>query len=520
MNKYFWFITFLFLICFGLNAQVRNQESTNGHNIFYYPNGQISSEGNMKDGKPDGIWKAYYVNGTLKSIGKRQHAFLDSVWNFYNEDGNIREKINYLNGKKNGYYYSFDYFLNSDSVQVGFLRSQELYLDNKRKGISEYYFKNGVVERLVNYEDGKKHGTTRVFNEEGILTSIIEYRYGKEVDRERINRFQDSLKIGVWKEFYPNGKVKIELNYKLGVLHGLVKEYNLSGELIGTQRYLLGELKDTAVNVEAEINIVEEFYNLRDSTGELIKKSSGGFADGKPIGVHREYDSLGRVVGSRLFDSNGNLIGEGIVDEEGDKVGDWKFYYDTGQLKSKGRYSRNRRIGPWVYYYREGAIEQRGRFRSGIPDGEWTWYFENENIKRKEYYKLGKEEGESIEYDEVANVISKGSYVDGFKEGEWFYDFYFHTEKGTYKNDLRNGNWEYHYKNGDIYFTGSFLEGNADGKHIFYYHNEKVKEIRYYLFGRKIKNWEYYDYYGSLLKILTFDNNKLIKIDGISVETD
>ena len=257
-------------------AQVRNQETNNGYNIFYYPNGQISSEGKMVDGQPTGIWKAYYVDGTLKSIGKRRNTHLDSVWVFYNKDGKVREKINYLNGKKNGYYYSFEYFYNKDSVRVGYLRSQELYLDNKKNGISEYYYKDGTVEMLVNYENGKRQGTTRVFNKNGVLTTIIEYRYGVEIDRERINRYNDTLKIGVWKEFYPNGKIKKEMNYKLGVLHGLVKQYDLSGELIGTKRYLSGELKDTAFDITAEIDIREEFYNKRDSVGNLIKKKKNG----------------------------------------------------------------------------------------------------------------------------------------------------------------------------------------------------------------------------------------------------
>lgn len=499
-------------------SQNLNQENKNGYNIFYYPNGQISSEGNLKAGLPTGIWKAYYIDGTLKSVGKRRNTYLDSVWVFYNEDGKIKEKINYLNGKKNGYYYSFDYFFNKDSIKVGYLRSQELFVNNKRNGISEYYFKNGNIKKQVNYVNGKKHGTTRLYNNDGVLTTIIEYRYGVEVDRERINRYQDSVKVGVWKEFYPNGKIKKEYNYKLGVLNGLVKEYDLTGELIHTERYLGGILKDTTLDISGEIDFKEEFYNKRDTAGNLIKKATGGFIKGKPVGVHREYDTLGRVVGSKLFDTNGNLIGKGIVNEEGDKVGQWIFYYANGQKKSEGMYSHNRRIGPWLYYFKNGSIEQKGNFRSGVPDGEWTFYFEDGKVKRIENYYIGREEGEFVEYDENGIIVAKGSYRDGKKEGPWYYNYYDHYEEGNYKNNYRSDKWIYKYSNGNLYFEGNFLEGNEDGKHVYYYKNKKIKEIRYYLFGRKIKNWEYYDYYGSLIKILTFDNDKLVKINGVSVE--
>mgnify|MGYP000011386335 CR=1 FL=1 len=69
-------------------------EVQNGPVRILYPNGQISSEGIVKDGKPDGIWKTYYVTGILKSEGKRTNFNLDSTWNFYNQSGELKEVIN------------------------------------------------------------------------------------------------------------------------------------------------------------------------------------------------------------------------------------------------------------------------------------------------------------------------------------------------------------------------------------------------------------------------------------------
>jgi len=514
-------ITILLIISVTVFSQSLNKETSNGYNIFYYPNKQISSEGNMVNGKPDGLWKAYYVNGILKSIGLRKNAMLDSVWVFYNEKGNIYQKINYQYGKKNGYLYTFKYFKNINDSLVGYLASQELYLENKKNGISEYYYKNGNLHKAVNYSKGQKHGITRIYSKQGLLNAIVEYRYGKEIDREIINQYnKDSLKVGVWKEFYPNGNIKNEKTYQLGVLHGLVKEYDLTGTLITANRFEKGELKDTSVTLQKNIKIVEEFYNIKNEKGELIKKSSGGFIDNIPIGVHRIYDSLGRVNSSRTYDKLGNVIAEGIVSEEGDKLGYWRYYYSKGNIKSEGNYNKNRRVGIWKYYYKNKNLEQEGLFKRGLPNGLWKYYFETGNIKREEYYKLGKEDGEIIEYDFKGNIILKGNYLEGLKEGKWFYDFYFHTEDGSYKNDLKEGTWIYYYKNKNIYFTGNFIQGNPDGKHIYYYKNGKIKTVKYYSFGRKVKNWEFYDYYGTLLKILTFENDKLIKIDGISVKID
>jgi len=519
MIKFISTLLILFLVISSF-AQNQNIESDNGYNIYYYPNNQISSEGNMIDGRPDGVWKSYFVDGTLKSIGIRKNGVLDSVWIFNNELGFIKNKINYLNGKKNGYFYTFKYFKNVNDSMVGYLYGQELYLNNKKNGISEYYYPNGILKSAVNYYDGSKHGTTREFNNKGVLIYIIEFWHGKVIDREVINQYNGNLKVGVWKEFYPNGKLKKEENYSDGILQGLVKLYDLRGELLSAYRYDNGILKDTSVNIESDVDIVEEFYNKRNEYGELIKKSSGGFLDGKPVGVHRTYDSLGRVNSSRIFDRDGNLIAKGIVNEEGDKLGEWIYYYAQGNIKSKGKYRNNRRVNNWNYYYLNGNVEQQGSFKKGVPDGLWKWYFESGQLKREEFYRLGEEEGESVEYDENGNIISVGSYLEGLKEGQWFYDFDFHTEKGIYKSGYKEGKWQYFYKNNVLYFEGKFVQGYEDGKHIYYHKNGKLKEVRFYSAGRKIKNWEYYDYYGSLIKILTFEDNKLIKIDGVSIETE
>ena len=52
------------------------------YKTFTYPGGQIASEGTLRDGRPDGLWKTYYESGQLKSIGKRTDFLLDSTWVF------------------------------------------------------------------------------------------------------------------------------------------------------------------------------------------------------------------------------------------------------------------------------------------------------------------------------------------------------------------------------------------------------------------------------------------------------
>jgi len=60
-------VYFLFLILlFNTTLYSQNKE----YKKFFYPSGQLSSEGTLLDGKPDGLWKSYYPNGIVKSEGK------------------------------------------------------------------------------------------------------------------------------------------------------------------------------------------------------------------------------------------------------------------------------------------------------------------------------------------------------------------------------------------------------------------------------------------------------------------
>ena len=46
---------------------------------YYYPNGNVSSEGTLRNGKPDGYWKSYSESGRIKSEGNRVDFKLDSL---------------------------------------------------------------------------------------------------------------------------------------------------------------------------------------------------------------------------------------------------------------------------------------------------------------------------------------------------------------------------------------------------------------------------------------------------------
>ena len=110
----------------------------------------------MRNGKPDGYWKTYFPTGIIKSEGNRRNFLLDSIWVFYNEKGDTLQKINYLFGKRNGYTITFNTNAKDDPINHGKIVAKELYVNDKREGLSYYYYNNGILKEVVEYKGNKK----------------------------------------------------------------------------------------------------------------------------------------------------------------------------------------------------------------------------------------------------------------------------------------------------------------------------------------------------------------------------
>jgi uncharacterized protein len=375
MKKTIFVIIFL-LTGFFVFGQTENNLK-DGYQIFKYPNGTTSSEGFFKNGKPDGYWKSYYVTGIKKSEGKYTSFQLDSIWVFFDQAGDTIEKINYLFGKRNGYFYRYK----KDPAEGLYIYSRELFAGDKKEGTAYFYFPDGKIQQTLSYNNGKKEGLSKEYDKNGTVITFLEYNNDFLVSRERINRTDNKgLKQGEWKEFYPNGNVKSEKNFKDDLLHGYYKEYDNRGILVLTMLYDNGSIVKSKVEDEPDI----EIENKYDQNNRLIY--SGPYRNKIPVGVHREYGTDGKVINAYVYNDNGLLLSEGIVDEGGNRNGKWKDLYSDGKTQAEGQYSDNRRSGVWKFYNSAEKLEQTGSYNNGRPDGLWKWYYENGALLREEEY--------------------------------------------------------------------------------------------------------------------------------------
>ena len=494
------FYLFLLLITASVNPVVAQEADSIQPAVYYYENGQVSSEGSLRNGKPDGYWKSYYRNGNIKSEGNRKDYLLDGVWKFYNEEGLLYLSIDYLADKKEGFRITY----RGDKPA-----KKEEFHDDQKNGNTMEYYQDGSLKSQIPYVNGREKGLGYVYDTTGQVVTLKTFKAGVLVKEQRINRYDENgKKVGLWMAFHPNQYVSNEGLYVNDLKHGYWKYYKKDGNLIKVEKWINGVLVEDAEEV-AKIDVRRE---IDPQTGRL--KSIGGYRNGKKEGVHREYDDQGNVTGSQVY-SNGIMLAEGIYDEQGRRQGLWKFYYETGELKEQGRYRNDKREGTWKYYFKDGEIEQVGDFANDLPEGTWRWYYPNKQLRLEEEYVDGFEDGPSVEYSDSGQVIAQGNFVEGFKDGVWVYKIGSIKETGRYFEGEKQGLWrQFYLDNGKVAFEGEYLNGIENGYHRYYHPNGLPKRRGKYNLGIRDGLWEYLDDRGNVRLTIKYENGEEIEYNG------
>ena len=312
----------------------------NGKYIEYYKNGQVKVQGNNKDGKRDGEFKAFLRNG--KSAG--------SV--FY-KDGKII-KSTLVNSMRDNASFSLVTDINYN------LNSHEIVTDEFPNQLLKQYFifnKNGLLD-----------GESREYYEEGDIKSI--------------SPFKNNIPNGVFISYYQNGNIKEKHTYKNGNEEGEGLFYYQNGN-IGQNSFLLngklvtevfeyypnGNMKTKAHYIDGKLNgeliIYYENGNIKEKTFTIDEKLSGDAFEYYPSGKLR----------NKSFFKNGKREGESLT------------YYENGKLKKKILYKNGMKNGFAIAYYEDGIIEQKAYFVDDKKENERLYYDKKGNLTKTEIYK-------------------------------------------------------------------------------------------------------------------------------------
>ena len=234
--RIFWGFIFFYIIAYSQTDSNKLEFKT-----FYYPNGFKLSEGYFRNNQPDGYWITYFIDGKKKSEGNRKNFLLDSLWIFYAQNGDTTESINYLFGKKNGFYTK--YYIKQDS-STNSPKSKELFVDDKKQGFSYYFYNNGKIQYKIKCKDNIREGEAYEFDKEGNLTALLEYRNDFLINRTPVNRTDTKgQRTGTWVELHDNGKIKRQANYVNGLPNGVTKEFSPTGKIIKVDSYVNGKIE-------------------------------------------------------------------------------------------------------------------------------------------------------------------------------------------------------------------------------------------------------------------------------------
>jgi len=487
----------LILLCFCL-AEIKILGQTQFMQ-YRYENGTVSSEGFLRDGKPDGYWKTYHTNGKLKSEGNRKNFQLDSTWNFYSNEGVIQKSISYAEDRKNGWERMYD--------EKGRCTEEYTNQNNIRNGRANWYFPTGELKKTVVFENNKEEGKATEYETDGRIITMLTYKNGFIYTEEKINRYDNQGKrTGVWKDLYEDGKLREEGNWAMGMRNGVFKFYTKKGELEKLERYendvLIIDEASTAI-----LDIRKEYF----PNGSI--KEIGTYREGKKQGNFRIFDESGKETAGLLFD-NDTLVGEGMIDSLGRRIGDWKLFYQDGKVRAQGKYVAGLREGSWIYFYPNGKQEQTGVYKMDWPTGMWKWYYASGSLHREEMYRNGREDGTSIEYDTLGVIINEGEFSAGARNGKWKLTVNDHREEGQFLDGERDGLWLWFYGNGNKMFEGEFQSGIPTGKHKYWYDNSQLEMTGKYKAGEMDGRWDYFDINGFPSMQLDYKEGKVVRING------
>ena len=188
---------------------------------------------------------------------------------------------------------------------------------------------------------------------------------------------------GSWRDFYPNGQLRYEGQFKNDRCKGTFKYYDEQGNLKATNEF--DKSGERALN------------KTYASNGRMV--ATGYYQNQKKDGEWRYYDANsgqlrlvednkdGKVHGwSRLYNPQNGVLAEETQYVEGQPEGLCRKYSDTGVLLMECRYHNGLLDGPAKSFYPNTALKEEGQYANGQKTGVWKTYNEDGDIIAEEAF--------------------------------------------------------------------------------------------------------------------------------------
>ena len=287
----------------------------NGKYIEYYKNGQIKVQGNNKDGKRDGEFKAFLRNGksagsvfykdgkiiksTLVKAMRDNASFSLTTDINYNLNSNEIITDEFPNGLLKQYFiYNKNRLLDGESreyYEEGDIKSISHFKNHIPDGVFISYYQNGNMEEKYAYVNGEENGECFSYYENGKLEERYFLKNG-EIDGEAFayypsgklevkDFFKDGKKEGESIFYHENGNIKQKSTFKNGKREGDLFIYFPSGKLRQTEKYINGKIEGEVIEYYESGTIKEKAYFIND----------------KQEKEHFFYDKKGKLIKTDIY---------------------------------------------------------------------------------------------------------------------------------------------------------------------------------------------------------------------------
>jgi uncharacterized protein len=426
----------------------------------YYSTGQLSAEGNYKNGKEQGPWKSYFRYGGLEKEYVYKEGELNGPGVEYYPGGTKKSSAYYKDDQLHGYYQSFH--------PNGQVSEEGWYQDGQRQQQWLAYHMDGSVESDEFYLNGVNTthafdfapeggiSVRREFDEEGNLESVMLYH----PDGSPASIMKESGKKRIYESTFRNKKTQSHFEILCGGYYGMIARYFPDGKPFYSYNLFNGKREGKFQYFEMS-NQLEREGNYIDGWAEGLWK---GYENGK-------LDYVGRYLNNN-FDST------------------WTYYNESGKVSSTATYMRGERNGLSTTQNAEGgpAIEKMYlsddlvAFRTMRADGTWSdWtkftgnasivaYYSNGAKAIEEEYKNGYITGPKRHYFSNGKVVSEFIFKNGDYEGPYvrYYANGKVREKGEYRSDELHGKLEWYNEDGTLSKTENYNYGVRTGKAATY----------------------------------------------------
>jgi len=530
MKKNFFILIFLFFIFSILNAnplkneaelqnfknkadKIIKEELKNDYKKEYLKrkNNLEKIEGISEDIYTDGEFvfelKNAVINSASKNIEKKPDIFISKV---FDKDGNLLNIAFLANSDEGTFLHRVlnkdlnlvteTYSINQKCIQKGYYNDKKLAYIREGKLIEDYnllpngkyveYYKNGNIKLQGNYKEGRRDGEFKTFLKNGKSAGSVIYKDGKIIKSTLIKAMKDNASFSL----------VTDITYILDTSH-TIKKVDFENGLLKT--YFIfdknGVSNGDSIEYYEEGNIKSIIPFKNDIVdGLTISYYENGnikeevhYKNNKMNGEAKSYDENGKLNGRTIFQDDIKLEEE--VHKENEIL---KNIFKNGEVVKQDVYSPN------------GTLKER-RILNG-NEMEYSSFYENGNVKQKILTKDKVIIKEQL-YARNGNIMLNSFFSADGKPIKELFEYYPDGKlfrKISTMNEMANGDTLEYYPDGNIKKKAFFKNDKQEGEYTVYYESGAIMQKVLYKNG--VRNSEAIAYYenGNIEQKAYFVNGK------------